>query len=294
MNFAAWMSQYNHFTYLSQWKVCPHISRGGSRNSRYRKYPVVEGHFAQDCACAEWILLWHVRQTHSGFHRRYTQTSAKFLIFTKKGSSFMNVLHNFKWPYYTAHHNWLGICHQLKIRHLYGTFNFSTQRICMGIGSLFVYGFRGKARPLRRKTVLAVASILNRGGTQYYVGLHHRMMYTQRKILSAKYFSLRPGSRDRLWAVEESRVYMLSYAIWVLFWSILIQNGDNKPHSWSKFRGGACTVVPPPGSTTASVVRQVYNSYMNTEHSFRVICVLISAHLHVTCFPQDNSTNHWS
>ena len=57
---------------------------------------------------------------------------------------------------YTAHHNSFGICHQLKIRHLYGTFNFSTQCICMGTGSLFVYGFssfRG------RKTVLAVASI---------------------------------------------------------------------------------------------------------------------------------------
>ena len=62
---------------------------------------------------------------------------------------------------YTAHHNLLGICHQLKIRHLYGTFNFSTQCICMGTGSLFVYGlyrFRGNARPLQTKTVFAVAS----------------------------------------------------------------------------------------------------------------------------------------
>ena len=44
---------------------------------------------------------------------------------------------------------------------LYGTFNFSTQCICMGTGCLFVYGFRrfrGKAHTLRRKTVFAVAS----------------------------------------------------------------------------------------------------------------------------------------
>ena len=36
-----------------------------------------------------------------------------------------------------AHHNLLGICHQLKIFHLYGTFNFSTQCISMGTGILF-------------------------------------------------------------------------------------------------------------------------------------------------------------
>ena len=36
-----------------------------------------------------------------------------------------------------AHPNSLGICHQLKIRHLYETFNFSTQCICMWNGSLF-------------------------------------------------------------------------------------------------------------------------------------------------------------
>ena len=66
-----------------------------------------------------------------------------------------------------AHHNLLGICHQLKIRHLYRTFNFSTQCICMGTGSLCVYGFRrfrGKARPLRWKTVFAVASIPHLAG----------------------------------------------------------------------------------------------------------------------------------
>ena len=30
---------------------------------------------------------------------------------------------------YTAHHNLLGICHQLKICHLYGTFKFLTQLV---------------------------------------------------------------------------------------------------------------------------------------------------------------------
>ena len=33
---------------------------------------------------------------------------------------------------YMAHHNLLGISQQLKIRHLYGTFNFATQCLCMG------------------------------------------------------------------------------------------------------------------------------------------------------------------
>ena len=76
------------------------------------------------------------RQTHSGFYRHYTQTSAKFQILLK--------MLNFHECFiisnglYMAHDNLLGICHQLKIRHLYGTFNFSTQCICMGIGSLFV------------------------------------------------------------------------------------------------------------------------------------------------------------
>ena len=60
---------------------------------------------------------------------------------------------------YTAHHYWLGICHQLKICHLYEAFDFSTRCICMGTGSLFVHGFCGKARPLRMKTGFAVASI---------------------------------------------------------------------------------------------------------------------------------------
>ena len=56
--------------------------------------------------------------------------------------------------FYMAH-----VCHQLKIRHLYLTINFSTKCICMGSGSLFVCYFRGKARPLRRNTIFAVARI---------------------------------------------------------------------------------------------------------------------------------------
>ena len=46
-----------------------------------------------------------------------------------------------------AHHNSLGICCQLKIRHLYGTFHFLTQGICMGTGSLFVYRFSWEGMP---------------------------------------------------------------------------------------------------------------------------------------------------
>ena len=42
---------------------------------------------------------------------------------------------------YMAHHNSLGICRELKLCHLYGTFKFSTQCICMGTGSLYVYRF---------------------------------------------------------------------------------------------------------------------------------------------------------
>ena len=42
---------------------------------------------------------------------------------------------------YMAHHNSLCICRQLKIRHLYGTFKYSTQCICIGTGSLLVYRF---------------------------------------------------------------------------------------------------------------------------------------------------------
>ena len=42
---------------------------------------------------------------------------------------------------YMAHHNSSGICRQLNIHHLYGTFNFSTQCICMGTGCVLVYRF---------------------------------------------------------------------------------------------------------------------------------------------------------
>ena len=75
---------------------------------------IVEGDFAKDCTCAEWIFLWHIRQTHPGVHRHYTQTSCKFLelLKTKKAEvSWMCFI-------ITAHHN---LCHQLKIHHLYGT-----------------------------------------------------------------------------------------------------------------------------------------------------------------------------
>ena len=78
------------------------------------------------------------KKSHSGFHRHYTQMSAKFLILhTKKAqvSSMCFIILN---DLYIAHHNSLGMCHHLKIRHLYGTFNFSTQCICTGTGSLSV------------------------------------------------------------------------------------------------------------------------------------------------------------
>ena len=42
---------------------------------------------------------------------------------------------------YTTHHNSLGICRQLKIHNFYGTYNISTQCICMGTESLLVYSF---------------------------------------------------------------------------------------------------------------------------------------------------------
>ena len=69
----------------------------------------------------------------------------KFLILLKR-LMFHECLHNFKW-----HKTHIIVCkvHQLKICHLYhGTF---TQCICLGTGSLFVCGFRGKARPLRAR-----------------------------------------------------------------------------------------------------------------------------------------------
>ena len=104
-----------------------------------------------------------VTRSTNSFWLPETYTNVCYIFLILKGSSFMNVLHNFKWPLYMAHHNLLVICHQLKIRHLYETFNFSTQCICIGTGSLFVCSFccfRGKARPLWRKTVFAVVSIV--------------------------------------------------------------------------------------------------------------------------------------
>ena len=97
---------------------------------------VLEGHYDQDCACAEWILLWHIQQTHSGFHRHYTQTSAKFLILLKRLSSWMCfIISN---DLYTAHHNsFKGICHQLKSVICNRTFDFLTQCICIRTESLF-------------------------------------------------------------------------------------------------------------------------------------------------------------
>ena len=60
------------------------------------------------------------------------------------------------------------VCHQLKIRHLYGTFKFSTQCICMGTGRLFVYGIHGKARLLERNPVFGARGGGGGGGTQIW------------------------------------------------------------------------------------------------------------------------------
>ena len=94
-------------------------------------------------------------------YRHYTDIPKFMILYTKDAqvSLMCFIILN---DLYTAHHSLLGTCHQLTIRHLYGTFNFSTQCICMGTGSLFVYDFhcfRGKACPLGRKTIFAVASI---------------------------------------------------------------------------------------------------------------------------------------
>ena len=118
-------------------KLRPSLSRFSLPQIRFS---IVEGHVAQDCACAEWILLCRIRQTHSGFHR-HTQTSTKFLILLKRLKFNKYMCFMILNELYIAHHNLLGLCHQLKIRGLYGTFNFSTQCIYMGTGSLFVYGF---------------------------------------------------------------------------------------------------------------------------------------------------------
>ena len=79
---------------MKLWAFCQHsinikALEKGDINSRYHKY-VVPSKVGQFCpktiyACAEWILLWYVRQTHSGFYKHYTQMSAKCLILQKKG-----------------------------------------------------------------------------------------------------------------------------------------------------------------------------------------------------------------
>ena len=83
----------------------------------------------------------------ASMHRQFTQSSAKFLILLKKAqvSWMCFIISN---DLYTAHHNLFGICHQLKICHLYGTFNISTQCICMGTGSLLSMVFVERRRPL--------------------------------------------------------------------------------------------------------------------------------------------------
>ena len=96
-------------------------------------------------------VFCYIRSLYIDFHCTLYTDVRKILILHKK--SFMDVL-PISNDLYTAHHNWLGICHQLNIRHLYGTFNFSTPVYLYGTGSLFVYNFCGKACPLWRKTVL--------------------------------------------------------------------------------------------------------------------------------------------
>ena len=71
-----------------------------------------------------------------------------------------------------AHHNSLGIS-QLKIRHLYGTFNFSTQCICMGTGSLFVYRFSSfswKGAPSTKEN--GICGSVNSSALQVRIELH--------------------------------------------------------------------------------------------------------------------------
>ena len=91
---------------------------------------VIEGNFWPRLHMRRMNTLVTRSTNHSGFRRHYTQRSTKFLILLKS-LKFMNVLHNFK-DLYTAHHNSLGICYQLK------------STICIGIlisrPSLFVWG----------------------------------------------------------------------------------------------------------------------------------------------------------
>ena len=74
--------------------------------SRYCKYdiPLLGAYSSQDCASAHWLLLWQIQQTHSGFHRHETQTSAKLLTFTKNAqcSGMCFIISN---DLYMAHQN---------------------------------------------------------------------------------------------------------------------------------------------------------------------------------------------
>ena len=63
-----------------------------------------------------------------------------FLILLKR-LKFHECASEFQNDLYMAHHNLLGICQQLKICHLYGTFNFLTQCICMGTRQLVCLWF---------------------------------------------------------------------------------------------------------------------------------------------------------
>ena len=121
------------------------------------QYSVVEGHFAQDCTCAQkeyscdtvdklilaFIDIIHKRPQNSWFY--------------KKGWSFMNVLHNFKWSLHGTswYVSYMASAQNPSFVSM-GLLISRSQCICMGTGSLFVYSFCcfcGKARPLRRKTI---------------------------------------------------------------------------------------------------------------------------------------------
>ena len=122
---------------------------------------------------------------------------------------------------YTAHHNLLGICHQLKIHHLYRTFNFSTQCICMGTGSLFVYvccRLRGNARPLWRKIVFAVASILGAQGkkcTSPNSGMDSWFGQNRQKLCVHPCLCLRPRPEEKKLSGDPS---YLQHWFFLSFW----------------------------------------------------------------------------
>ena len=95
-----------------------------------------------------------------------------------------------------AHHNSLGISRQLKIRHLLVYMGLLISR-----PSVFAWGreaclstgfrcFRGKARPLQRKIVFAVASI-----TITYRDQHQCQVIEYRSYL---WFCLPPGTQTKI------------------------------------------------------------------------------------------------